>query len=61
MSRDQLQTQDFFLSEQKENARTELKTQRHVTTLSNQVPETISFTDASLHLFQEEVSLGSYF
>ena len=30
-------------------------------TLSNQTPETIWFTDAPLHLFQEKVSLGSYF
>ncbi len=54
MSRNQLQKQDLFLRGKNSNL-------IENTTLSNQVPETIKFTDVPLQLFREKVSHGSYF
>ena len=61
MSRDWLQTQDSFLRGTKAKSAVVVKSTRHVTTLSNQFPETILFTDVPQLLFLEELSLESYF
>ena len=59
MSCDWLQTQDLFLCGT--NSKCADRLGQHVPTLSNQFPETISFIDALLFLFQEQVSFVSNF
>ena len=61
MSCDWLQMQDLFLHETKSECTDVVENTWLMTTLSNQVAKTIILTNIPLLLFQEEVSLGSYF
>ena len=61
MSRDQFQTQGLFLRGTKSKKRGRSWTQWHVTVLSYQIPETISFIFAPNYLLREQVSFGTYF
>ena len=61
MSRDWLLMQDSFLRGTKSKCADVVESTRHVTTLSNHIPETIQFTDIPLLLSVLDPNLKFFF